>query len=632
MNKPSFSQKLRYRFDNTMSKGTPALIMWLGILSLVVVIIAAVVLYCFKISGEGEAPLSFEEGAWRSLMRTMDAGTVGGDNGWIYRIIGLVVTIGGIFIFSALIGVLSNGINEKLEQLRKGKSFVIENNHVLILGWSSKIFTIISELIIANENVKKPRIVILADKDKVEMEDEIRDHFESLKNMKVICRSGSPNDMNNLAVVNPHEAKSIIVLAPEKGNADSQTIKTILAITNNPNRKKGDYHIIAEIKNEKNVEVAKMVGKDELEIVLTDDVISRIMVQTSRQSGLSIVYQELMDFDGAEIYFNEEKEIVGKTFGDVLFTYEDSAVIGIQFADGGVKVNPDMNYIFQNGDKVIAITEDDDTLVVNKQTNHHIEENSIVNIPTKKPDADKTLMLGWNKRASSIIREMDNYSAKGSVLKVVSSFEDDAHELEILKPKLKNLSFEFLHADTTASEVLDKLNVTNYDRVQLLCYKDQLDLQEADAQTLISLLHLRRISTEKNKIINIVSEMLDLRNRDLAEVTKADDFIVSDKLISLMISQVAENKHLMRVFEDLMDSDGSEIYLKPISDYIKAGSSVNFYTLLESAKRKGESAIGYRISSQAHDSSKAYGVKVNPKKSEKITFNTDDKIIVLSED
>ena len=40
--------------------------------------------------------------------------------------------------------------------------------------------------------------------------------------------------------------------------------------------------------------------------------------------------------------------------------------------------------------------------------------------------------------------------------------------------------------------------------------------------------------------------MLDVRNRELAEVTQADDFIVSDKLVSLMLAQVSENKDLTR--------------------------------------------------------------------------------------
>ena len=93
--------------------------------------------------------------------------------------------------------------------------------------------------------------------------------------------------------------------------------------------------------------------------------------------------------------------------------------------------------------------------------------------------------------------------------------------------------------------VIDSLDITSYNSVQLLCYKEEMELQDADAQTLISLLHLRRVMEETKKEVKVVSEMLDLRNRDLAEVTKADDFIVSDKLISLLMSQVSENKYLM---------------------------------------------------------------------------------------
>lgn len=126
--------------------------------------------------------------------------------------------------------------------------------------------------------------------------------------------------------------------------------------------------------------------------------------------------------------------------------------------------------------------------------------------------------------------------------------------------------------------------------------------------------------------------MLDIKNRDLASVTKVDDFIVSDKLISLMMSQVSENKDLMRVFEDLLRSEGSEIYLKPAGNYIKVYEEIDFYTILESAKRKGEIAIGYKIASLSADSSKAYGVTVNPDKSRKIKFEAEDRIIVLAED
>ena len=207
-------QKLRYAFDNTMSRGTGALIGWLGLVSLAVICFASLVLIVLHIAPEGEDQPNFIEGLWLSLMRTLDSGTMGGDAGWGFRIVMLLVTLGGIFIVSTLIGVLSSGIEAKIDELRKGRSFVIEENHTLILGWSTKVFTIISELTIANENQKRPRVVVLADKDKVEMEDEIRDKVGNLRNTKVICRKGNPNDLVDLGISNPHQAKSIIILAP----------------------------------------------------------------------------------------------------------------------------------------------------------------------------------------------------------------------------------------------------------------------------------------------------------------------------------------------------------------------------------------------------------------------------------
>jgi hypothetical protein len=337
-----------------------------------------------------------------------------------------------------------------------------------------------------------------------------------------------------------------------------------------------------------------------------------------------------MDFDGAEIYFKEEPLLVGKTYAQAIFSYVDSTVIGLQYADGSVKINPAMGYEIQKGDKIIAITEDDDTLILSKEVSFQLKEAAIVNSDSSKVESERILMLGWNKRALVIIREMDNYVGKNSYLKVVSSFDKDKESIFEIAKKLNNIKLEFQHGDTTSGSVIDHLDVTSYNSVQLLCYKEEMEMQDADAQTLISLLHIRRIMEETRKDIKIVSEMLDLRNRDLAEVTKADDFIVSDKLISLLMSQVSENKYLMSVFEDLFDADGSEIYLKPISDYIKPGEKIDFYTIIESAKRKGQTAIGYRIVEQAHDNTKAYGVVVNPLKSKELIFSANDKLIVLA--
>ena len=632
MNGIGWMHRVRYGFDNVMSRGTPALIALLALASLGLIMIAALVMMILHIvPGDADGPPGFGEGMWLSLMRTLDSGTMGGDTGLGFRWTMLFVTLGGIFIVSALIGVLNSGLESKLDEMRKGRSFVIEKDHTLILGWSPKIFTVISELVLANENRHKPRIVILAEKDKIEMEDEIRDEIGGTGKTKIICRTGTPLSLNDLEIVNPHQARSIVVIAPESEDPDSEVIKTILAITNNPNRRQEPYHIVAELAEPRNVEVAKMVGRDEAELVVTGDLIPRIIVQTSRQSGLSVVYTELLDFGGDEIYFQEEPRLVGKTFGEALLAYEESSIMGLRKRDGAILLNPPMDTPIGAGDKVIAISEDDDTVRVSDRT-PEIDERAISSAPATESRPERTLLLGWNEQGAAIVHELDRYVAPGSELTLVADVPGIAGIVEQECGDLTRQKLTCREADTKDRRVLDGLGVETFDQVILLCYSDQLEVQEADARTLITLLHLRDMAEKGGHDFRIVSEMLDVRNRELAEVTQADDFIVSNKLTSLMLSQISENKELNAVFTDVFDPDGSEIYLKPAGDYVTLGAEVSFYTVVEAAKRRGEVAIGYRQMADAKNAGKSYGVAVNPKKSDRVAFAKEDQVIVLAED
>ena len=281
----TWRDKLRYRFENTLSKGTIAIIGWLALTSLAIVALAGLVLAAMHIGadpGDRAHEYGFFEGMWQAMLRTLDPGVVAGDAGWRLRVLMLIVTIGGIFIVSILIGTITSGLEARLTELRKGRSRVIERRFTLILGWSSKVYSIIGELLIANENQKDPCIVILAERDKVEMEDDVRAKFPSTRNTRVICRSGNPLDLDDLAVVDPHSARSIVVLAPETENPDIHVIKSVLAITNNPARKPAPYHIVAEIRDPKNLEAAALVGGQEAIYVQGEDLIARVTAQACR--------------------------------------------------------------------------------------------------------------------------------------------------------------------------------------------------------------------------------------------------------------------------------------------------------------------------------------------------------------
>ncbi len=383
-------------------------------------------------------------------------------------------------------------------------------------------------------------------------------------------------------------------------------------------------------------------ARDKVLAILTGDLIARVVAQTSRQSGLSVVYTELMNYGGDEIYFKEEPALAGKTFGEALLQFEDSAVMGVQFADGravgGTSLNPPMDTRLSTGDKVIAISADDDTIRLAGLPSIPLDKGSIANAKGVQLSApEKCLILGWNRSAAIILRELDNYVAPGSEAMVVvdTAVSAEAEEAEAVVQvelrKMKNQKVNFHTGDTTDRALLEELKAADYDHIIVLSYAG-LDVQAADSKTLVTLLHLRDIAEKDLTPFSIVSEMLDLRNRELAEVAHVDDFIVSDHLISLMMTQLSETAGLFPVFTDMFDPEGSEIYLKPVSHYVEVGKPLNFYTVVEAARRLGHVAIGYRLEHESSEAGKSYGVHTNPKKSEQVTFSPEDKIIVLAEE
>ncbi|MCA0218126.1 MAG: potassium transporter TrkA [Actinobacteria bacterium] len=622
MNKPTFSERFRYWFDNWMSRGTLALMALLGIATVVLVLVVGVIVAIFRQTPDDDPERSFGDILWGNLMRTLDPGTMGGDSGWGFRIFMLIITIGGLIIVASLIGIISGAFDSKVEELRKGRSKVLEKDHTLILGWNSKVFPIVSEICIANESRRKAVIVVLADKDKVEMEDELRAMVGKTGKTKIICRTGDPMNLTDLEIANPANARSIILLAGDDSpDPDADVIKTALALTNNPRRKAEKYHIVGELEDAASLEAATLVGRDEAHWVLGDDLIGRITVQSCRQSGLSVVYSELLDFDGDEIYFTEQPSLYGKTYFDTQLAFADSTVMGLVKA-GTVILNPAADTLYESGDQLIVIAEDDSAIRL--ATPGVPDAAAVSTTKALKPKPERTLVLGYNSGLTRMLEELNEYVASGSKVTVLADVETPDF------PKFDNLTIEFRRGDSTNRAILDSLKVESFNHIIVLAYKG-LDIQRADGKTLITLLQLRDIEDRAGVDLNIVSEMLDDRNRELAEVTNADDFIVSDKLISLMLSQVSENKKLTQVFDDLFSSVGSEVYLQPVEQYVAPGTAVNFYTVLEAARRRGETALGYRVAADAHKSDKGYGVTVNPVKTESVTFSAGDKIIVLAE-
>jgi hypothetical protein len=101
-------------------------------------------------------------------------------------------------------------------------------------------------------------------------------------------------------------------------------------------------------------------------------------------------------------------------------------------------------------------------------------------------------------------------------------------------------------------------------------------------------------------------------------------------MISLLMAQLSRNTHLAGIFAELFDPTGADIYLKPATDYLADGTTANFATVLEAARRRGETAIGYRRDHDAYQPP-AYGVVLNPDKDTPLAFTAHDRVIVLAD-
>jgi voltage-gated potassium channel Kch len=335
------------------------------------------------------------------------------------------------------------------------------------------------------------------------------------------------------------------------------------------------------------------------------------------------VYHDLLDYGGDEFYIVHEQGLVGQTFAVALLAYRTSCPVGIYHSNGTTQLNPPMDLLIGHEDKLVILAGDDSAVrLADKPL--AIDTFAIVHSFRGPQAPERTLVLGWNGRAVRIIEQLDVYVTSGSTVDIVSDRQDVDMAVAQLGPRLRQLAVRAKDGDTRDRLVLESLDIGAYDNVIVLA-DDRTDPLAADSRVLVSLLHLRDILAQRGgRVGSIVSEMRDDRDRALAQLTKADDFVVSEQLVSLLMTQISENRHLESVFTDLFDSDGAEIYVRPSTYYVRATANLTFATVVESARRRGEVAIGYRIAEPGD----GHGVVLNPDKA--TPMPAIDRVIVLA--
>ena len=607
--------RLRYRFDLALARGPLVVIGYLAAVMLAIILVAAALLTVLQLSGvNGGGRLGFVEAFWQSLLRVLDSGSFAADQHWTTRVISLAVTICGIFLAGSLIGLIASAVDQQIEKLRKGRSAVLEHGHTLVLGWSPRLPSILSELVIANENHRRQAFVVLADRAKDEMEDELRHLVPDTRTTRVVCRTGDVGDPDDLRLVNVEGARSVIVLAGEQG--DAGVVKAVLAVRSlDPTFER--IRVVAEMDDADHAHTLRALTDGRIATVRADEVISQVTAQACHQSGLAGVFRDLLDFDGDEIYFSSAPELVGHSYREAVRAYDHASVIGL-YRSGEVILNPLPDFTFADGDEVIAIAADDDRVVFTGFVDD-VDVERFAGAPFAEP-TQRIAIVGWSSLGLKVLHELDQFLGDGSAVDLIVDGTVFRAE-EIVLDEYAHCRVTVHAVDPGPQALLAVLGRNRYDQAIVLGYRRRMEAAQADARSMLTLLAMSRTWADDPKRPRVVAEMLDRSNVAVAQTTGVDDFIVSDELSSLMMAQLSERLELQDVFAELFDADGCFVSLQPAELYAPQ-HEVAWASVVASAAERGASALGYRLGMQP--------VAMNPAKSTRVRLGVGDQVLVLA--
>jgi hypothetical protein len=105
-------------------------------------------------------------------------------------------------------------------------------------------------------------------------------------------------------------------------------------------------------------------------------------------------------------------------------------------------------------------------------------------------------------------------------------------------------------------------------------------------------------------------------------------------MVSMIFAQLSEEPEINRVYDDLFQEEGSEIYVKPVELYFdELPVTHRFGDLMAlTQKRDAEICLGYKIEALRNDDEENFGVSLVPPKDVEVTLAPGDCLVVVAED
>ncbi len=628
-------ERLRYLVDRAFAREFLGQLLLFAVLVVIVTVIgmSAVAFGLFEAENAGvsgiprELDRGFLDSLWWSLNQVLSLRGFQRMYGASAPILiyALILSVSGLAVFGLLVSIINNAMRSRIEMLKTGSTPVKERGHTLILGWNTKIFTVLRQLAHLEPGL---RVVILAPKEISAMENALRVAGIGQHRVTTILRSGMPSNLRELERMAVDRAGSIIILSTDDDDRDS--IKTLVLLAGKRDWRDAPPPITSEIVLNENYELAAIAARNRVHITSSSRVISKVIVQTIRNPGLAAVYTELLSVGGNSLFVGKVPETADKCLGEIAYGFLDAIPIGITWQTSSAEgirhaagLNPGPDYEIDKEEQLVLLSSSRNLHY--RGADHYAS--AIRKSGGKQPVVPRSvLLIGWNDLVFDVLQELDAHAISGTEIAILSLLKEEEIE-ERLQQKLgkglSKLTIRPIRADAAEAATYTNLDLQSYESVVVLA-DDLAGKADADTRSLRVLLRLSSVREGHAKRAHTTVELLDSANRDLLTGLQVDDVVVSPAIVSAQLAQVSRQPILGPIYRELLSAGGVEISLRPASDYVELGVDCRFDDLTDSAQQKLEIALGLRLAEGGR-------LLLNPPRTETWQLQDGDQIVVLAQ-
>lgn len=601
---------------------------------------------------------SLPDAIWWSFLRLTDPGYIGDDTGGTKRTISTVVSIlGYVFFLGALVAVMTQGLHQTINRLQRGLTPIAQNNHIVILGWTNRTLTILKQILLSEGRVRtflrrrgasSLRVVIQAEEVTPRLTHELRAFLGPLWNgRKIMLRSGTPLEIEHLERVDFMNAAVIILPGGELGTdkleyPDGRTVKALLSMRNSARRHAlSDERMplmVAEIADHRKSAIARSAYGGPIETLESDLFIARLMAQIVRNPGLSHIYHELLTHEeGDEIYLRDYPDLTGRIVGDLLPLFPEAIIVGL-YRNDRRRFYPYTAAVaerIRSDDRLVLIApgaKSHNLLQSGSGKQYDVEEISQPGPPASTHQGSRRiLLLGWNGSTPALLGTLNSYAdERYDVTNLSLISPQERHDrLERRGVDVSRLNLRFVQGEFTSGPEVSALEPWEFDNI-VICASEWLETGgESDARTVLGYLVLQNIFAERGTVRRpkILAELMNEANASLFPEDSCET-LTSPVVLSHLLAQVALQRDLRGVFDELFGPQGAEIYFRPAARYNAAGTATTFPQIQKAAFARGEIAIGLRIAAGAAVNG---GIIVNPPRDTVWSLTESDDIVVLQD-